>query len=82
MPVDACPLCGGQLVVECSVHVSYTVNPGGEDWGRDEVYDDSSEPTRIGCRRCDSVWHDGQFELDDDGLIGRLNIEPEDGDLT
>ena len=77
--LDTCPVCGEEsLVAVCSVIVSYSVtNDGadGQDWERDEVDDDSSNPISFRCRECDA--HFPKFELTKDGYLESLG-PPED----
>ena len=77
--LDTCPVCDEQdLVAVCEVIVDYSVanEDGGQDWHREEVDDDTSEPLYFRCGSCKTEFH--QFQMADGYLVGLTVPEPED----
>lgn len=53
----------------CRVSGGRPVNDGegGQDWERNEVFDDTSEPLYFRCWKCEAEFH--RFELNEEGLL-------------
>jgi len=77
--LDTCPVCGEKdLVAVCNVIVDYTVTneDGGQDWHREEVDDDTSDPLYFRCGSCKTEFH--QFQMEDGYLVGLTVPEPKE----
>ena len=58
--INVCPECGSNdLRVTCSVTADYYISDdgdGGQDWSRDKVWDETTEPQYVECLLCNALW--------------------------
>lgn len=73
--INSCPECGANdLVAVCQVFVDYSISDdgaGGQEWIREDVDDDSSQPVNFRCTSCQTFFEN--FELDSNGYLIALS---------
>lgn len=73
-PIDACPACGERtLTAVCMATVEYSITNEGDsaqDWSRQDVDDDTSEPMSVRCDSCGAEFE--EITLDGNGYLVAL----------